>query len=419
MQKQLAKGVVLNVIPTSQFKTISITVDFLAPGDVSSLSKQILLAQLLETSSEEYPTQTDLAEKLSMMYGASYGVNVFRYGYVEGLRVSSTIINDHFIGGQSLLADIFNFLKSVIYRPLTKGTQFDPITFERQKQNLVAYLRSLNDDKQYYAEQQLNQLYFQESPFFATSLYGDATAIDSITSETLLTYYQQLLATHQIQVTVAGDVDAGAVADALANWQIIDRDDQILPVIYRRPASQIVEKTEEQQLQQSKLNLAYHLPIYYREADFYKAIVFNGIFGGTPISMLFKNVREKNSLAYYASSRFDGFSGSLFVQTGIDQANENRVKQLIGEQLSRVAAGDFEDELFDQVVASLINNRESRLDSPRALVNQAMVNQLVGQTVTAEEWVTRIKQVTKQDVADVAKRVTLQAGFFLRGVDAK
>ncbi len=86
LPKQLAKGVWLNVIPTTQFKTISMTVDFIAPGNVRELSNRILLAQLLETSSADYPTQTSLAQKLSMMYGASYGVNVFRYGLQEGLR---------------------------------------------------------------------------------------------------------------------------------------------------------------------------------------------------------------------------------------------------------------------------------------------------------------------------------------------
>ncbi len=166
LPKQLANGVWLNVIKTSQFKTISMTVDFLEPGQVTALSKRILLAQLLETSSAQFPTQTALASKLSMMYGANYGVNVFRYGLVSGLRFSSTIINDHFIGGQSLLKEMVDFLRTVIYEPLTENQGFEPVTFKRQQQNLVAYLRSLNDDKQYYAEQQLSELYFEEQPFF-------------------------------------------------------------------------------------------------------------------------------------------------------------------------------------------------------------------------------------------------------------
>lgn len=419
MPKQLAKGVWLNVIPTTQFKTISMTVDFIAPGNVQELSNRILLAQLLETSSSEYPTQTKLAQKLSMMYGASYGVNVFRYGLQEGLRFSSTIINDHFIGGESLLSEMIAFLRSVIYRPLVNDGAFESVTFARQKQNLMAYLKSLYDDKQYYAEQQLSQLYFKNEPFFATSLYGDAETINGIGAETLYATYQQLLATNQVQITVAGDVsEADLVAD-LAKWQLEDRQIQSSEIIYRRPVSEMVAKTEGQPLQQSKLNIAYKLPVYYREADFYKALVFNGLFGGTPISMLFKNVREKNSLAYYASSRFDGFTGTLLVQTGIDQSNEAAVKTIIAQQLDAIIKGQFSDEVFDQVIASLINGRESRLDSQRALVNQAMLDQLLNSSVSAADWVNQIKQVTREDVSAIAKRVQLQAVYFLKGEDAK
>ncbi|WP_290123121.1 insulinase family protein [Secundilactobacillus odoratitofui] len=150
-----------------------------------------------------------------------------------------------------------------------------------------------------------------------------------------------------------------------------------MPLIYKREQQPVRRLTEVQPLQQSKLNLAYRLPIYYREQGFYDAIVFNGLFGGTPISMLFKNVREKNSLAYYASSRFDGFTGTLLVQTGIDQRNQAAVEEIIAAQLQAISQGEFSDELFNQVVASLINGRESRQDSQRALVNQAMLNQLV------------------------------------------
>ncbi len=416
---QLAKGVWLNVIPTTQFKTISMTVDYIAPGNVQELSNRILLAQLLETSSAEYPTQTSLAQKLSMMYGASYGVNVFRYGLQEGLRFSSTIINDHFIGGESLLSEMVSFLHSVIYRPLVTDKAFEPTTFGRQKQNLMAYLKSLNDDKQYYAEQQLGELYFKNEPFFATSLYGDAETIAGISAQSLYTTYQQLLATDEIQITVAGDVTEADLVSMLAHWQLQDRQVHDREVIYRRPEAELVSKTEGQPLQQSKLNIAYKLPVYYRDADYYKAIVFNGLFGGTPISMLFKNVREKNSLAYYASSRFDGFTGTLLVQAGIDQSNEQAVKTIIAEQLTAITKGQFSDEVFDQVVASLINGRESRLDSQRSLVNQAMLDQLLHSSVSADDWVKQIKQVTREDVEKMAEQVHLQAVYFLKGEDAK
>ena len=43
------------------------------------------------------------------------------------------------------------------------------------------------------------------------------------------------------------------------------------------------------------MDLAYHLPAYYRQDNYLTAIVLNGLLGGTPYSLLFTNVREKAS----------------------------------------------------------------------------------------------------------------------------
>lgn len=145
--------------------------------------------------------------------------------------------------------------------------------------------------------------------------------------------------------------------------------------------------------------------------------MFNGLFGGTPISLLFKNVREKNSLAYFASSQFDAFTGMLSVRTGIESHNRQAVEAIIAAQLTAIQNGQFSDELFDQVVASLINGRESRMDSAQALLNQAVLDELVGSHVSTAEWVQQVSAVSKQTVSAVAQQVTQQATYFLEGAD--
>lgn len=419
MQVHVTDGVTLNVIATPQFKTTSISIDFLAPVSTLGLSQRILLAQLLETSSADYPTQTALAKKLATLYGASYGVNVYRYGLINGLRFSSSIINDQFANGENLTQEIFAFLKQVIFRPLASDGRFDTTTFDRQQVNLIAYLKSLNDDKQYYAERELFDLYFKEKPELATSLYGDEPTIEAVQNTALYNYYQQLLTHDDIKITVVGDVDADDIARYVADWQLPSRTSGRQPIVYQRPVTTAVSESETQPLQQSKLNLAYQLPVYYRDTHFYEALVFNGLFGGTPISLLFKNVREKNSLAYYASSCFDGFTGTLSVQAGIDQRNQQAVLDIITEQLDDIAHGHIDSEVFNQVVASLINNHESRQDSPRAVINQSVLDQLVGSTVSADDWLAHIQAVTPQQVAAIAEQVTLQATYFLKGDESR
>lgn len=416
---KLSNGIGLTVISTHQFKTVRLAVDFIAPVTVPELSKRILIAQLLETSSQDYPTQTDLAKALSNMYGASFGINVFRYGLVNGLRFSGNVVNGGLLGESNMVEALLNLMKRVIFRPLVHGDTFEYQTFTLQQQNLIDYLKSLNDDKQYYADQQLQKMVYGDLPELATSLYGDAVTVAKLDGHVLLSDYWMLLATNQVHVTVIGNVNEDQIKDLITCWPLTARTPLRKNPIVIRNQHHFVKKTEQHTVAQSKLNLAYLLPIGYRTEQFYAAIVFNGLFGGTPISLLFKNVREKNSLAYFVSSQFDPFTGVLSVRTGIKAHNRKTVETIINEQLIVIRNGQFSDELFEQVVASLINFRETQMDSAQTLLNQSVLDELVGNKTTTTEWVRQVSSVSRKDVMFVANLVTPQATYFLQGGDQR
>ena len=144
--------------------------------------------------------------------------------------------------------------------------------------------------------------------------------------------------------------------------------------------------------------------------------VFNGIFGGFPHSKLFMNVREKEHLAYYASSSIDTFRGFMTVQTGIDGKNRNQVLRLISTELENIRLGKISELEIEQTKAMLKNQYILALDNAGAWLEKEYLNQLMPQTMlTAEEWIARINAVTIPEIQEVAKRLELQAIFFLEG----
>ena len=178
----------------------------------------------------------------------------------------------------------------------------------------------------------------------------------------------------------------------------------------------IRQKTEQLPVVQSKLNLAYHCDIYYYDDLYFALMVFNGLFGGFPHSKLFLNVREKHSLAYYASSSVEPFRGLLTVQTGIDGKNREKVLRLVNEQLKELATGKVSEEFLEQTKVMLINQFLLSLDNQRALQEQAFLKIKVPQAdITQDEWVKRIQDVTIEDIKTVAKHVKLQAVYFMEG----
>ena len=50
-------------------------------------------------------------------------------------------------------------------------------------------------------------------------------------------------------------------------------------------------------------------------------LVASAIYGGTASSRLFKNVREKQSLCYYCGAAYNGFTGSMRVDSGVEHEN--------------------------------------------------------------------------------------------------
>ena len=53
MQKEIKPGVWLMVLPTTQFKTTRINIQFLTPLRRDTVTKRTLLTSLLETNSQE------------------------------------------------------------------------------------------------------------------------------------------------------------------------------------------------------------------------------------------------------------------------------------------------------------------------------------------------------------------------------
>lgn len=417
MRIELVKGVNLNIIPSKQFKTTRIFISFIKSIESKKeLAERALLANYLEMCSQNYPTQIDIARKLSQMYGASFGSSVDRRGNYQLINFSIDYIESKYlVGNEDLLSGVIEFLKEIIFNPLKVGENknFDEETFTRQKNNTITYLNSIKEDKQAYAAAKLRKLYFnneiQQVPSF-----GESEDVEKLTISDLMDAYQKTLNTDRVEIMISGDVNTDEVVNKFSVLPFKARDISQTSMSYTQEIKQeIVTQIDEEPLSQSKFDMAFRLPVVYRGDLHYAALVFNSLFGGSALSLLFTVVREKMSMAYYANSNFDPFRQLLVVQTGISYANKDKVQELILEQLERLKKGDFEDELLEQNKNNLISSYISRLDSQTSALLRAQSAALTGINVTVEEWLDNLQSVTKDDVMKVAKMVELQATYML------
>ncbi|EME5422221.1 insulinase family protein [Enterococcus faecium] len=420
MVYQLAEGVNLHVLPTKQYKTIRIFIRFTARLQQEVITKRSLLSSMLETNSLNYPDQTKLSAKLAELYGASFGLSVRKKGNLHWLNAGISFVNGEYVNDPNLFSQAVDFLKEVLFYPNIKNQQFDQLTFDLEKNNLRLYLESLKEDKQTFASYALQELYFENSPEQKIPSLGVVEELDKITARSLAAYYQEMMANDQIDIFVVGEVDPDKAAEAVAQLPFEPRETAHPELFYTQPQVNIVkERQVREPIVQAKLNLAYQTNVYYDEPERFALMVFNGLFGGFPHSKLFMNVREKESLAYYASSSVDTFRGFMSVQTGIDEKNRNQVLRLIHEQLESLRNGEITDLELAQTKAMLRNQYLLSLDSPQAAIEASFLDSWLPETkLSDEEWLKRMESVTIKEIQQVAEQIELQAIFFLAGGNA-
>lgn len=417
MTFQLNKNVNLHILPTEKYKTVRVLINFSTPVTTQKSSQRSLLASVLETNSLNYPNQTELSKKLADLYGASFGIYVGRNGNHHNLTVSLNIINDTLVpSGTSVLEPSVAFLKDILFQPNMKDDVFEQETFTREQDNLVAYIESIFDDKQALASLSLQQLYFDDQ-HQRTPSFGDIETIKKETAQSLADYYTQMIQEDQVDILVIGNVAEGYVQRVFKDFGFSDREVAATDMFYYQDTNNIIkQKTEVQPVVQSKLNIAYHTDIYYYDDLHFPLLVFNGLFGGFPHSKLFLNVREKHSLAYYASSSTDPFRGLLTVQTGIDGQNREKVLRLVNEQLKQIVRGNVAEEELEQTKIMLKNQYLLSQDSQRYLLDNAFLRVKVPRSdIPQDEVLTKIDAVSLEDVQLVAKKLQLQAVYFLEG----
>ncbi|MDO4902810.1 MAG: pitrilysin family protein [Limosilactobacillus sp.] len=413
MHYRLASGVNLDVIPSKKFNMNQILINFATPQTSSNATERNLLSNLLETSTKKYPTQTALADQLAKQYGTYLSTGVSRIGQMHCMRLKASFVTDQ-LADTDLFNQVVDLISEILFNPLVEDGKFDQATFDRQAINLKSTIDSYYDDKQFWAGRSLMDLYYKDDSVMKVPSFGRSEDVDALTPSSVYQAYKDMIDSDRVDILFLGDVDEDHVRAAFAKLPFKDRDTRDDDILYHQDSyKQVQRHVEYQPISQAKLNIGYSMPIYSGDDLYYAALVFNDLFGGSPYSKLFINVRERASLAYYASSRFTAFNGFLSVQSGIDSRKARQVEELIDQQLVDLQNGQFTDEEMAEVKSGLVNQYLSSTDAATNILGRKMVRNILG--LSDVDTVAKINAVTRDQVVQVAKTLSKQAVYLLSG----
>lgn len=414
---QLAQGVQLHVRPTTQFKTVNFSIKWRTALTDEVAAERTVLTNVLQHSNAKYKTTAAFRSYLDDLYGTVLYFDTAKRGNEHTVLLNIETVNDQYLNNANVLAEVLSTLHTAVLEPnVDEQGQFHEDIVKREREMVVQRIQSIFDDKTRYAQTKLTKNMRPNHPA-SISANGSLDAVKAVTAQSLMHTYHNMLANDRIDIYVVGDVDCEAMTQQLKQALPLENR-QVTPVVTPAAQPQAFDYVREQQeMKQGKLHIGYSTPVVFGDDDFAKMQVFNGIFGGYPHAKLFMNVREKESLAYYASSSYSGHYGLVFVLAGIEAANETKAYTLIQEQLQAMQQGEITDLELAQTKAMLINQLKEALDSARGQIEIYDQYKDLPEAFTIDTWSARWAQVTTEDVQRMAQQVTLEAVYFLSGKD--
>ena len=123
-------------------------------------------------------------------------------------------------------------------------------------------------------------------------------------------------------------------------------------------------------------------------------------------------IRDRLSLAYYASSQLDKFKGLCIVNAGIEFENYQKALDETLVQLEDIKAGKISDLEFDSSINAIVNSYNSYLDDQFSLQLYYLDEEIAGTDMDISQRIDAIKSVTKNAVMHAAQKLKLDTVYF-------
>lgn len=396
---QIAPGAFITEIEGDKFKRCKISIHLILPSQRDTATALALLPHVLDRRCEMIPDPVQLSRHLFDLYGAELGSESYTMGANRVVTFSVGGLKNKFaLAGENLAEEYTKLACQLLFAPkMTNGLlEEEDIAIEKEKQ--ADFLRSEMNDKRGYCLRQARRKVFGDAPLGIESA-GYLDDIDTITPSSLYSVYQDLLRRAQIEVVVCGE-DSKPVAAMVQ---------QYIASIQRKPeaiaAIEAIAKQEEfrffsepMESVQGKLCLVYTCGVAATPRFDMVMRVASALLGGLPTSRLFTNVREKESLCYYCTSSYNGFVGTLTMDSGIDHKNAKLASEAMKRELKELQKNPVTEEEMENALLALKGSYTSAKDSLDALSSWLLVELLRGNNRTLDQAAEMLQSITREEV---------------------
>ena len=415
---EIKKGINLHTIQTDKFKTNLIAIMLTTKLNKENVTKNALIPAILRRGTKELSTQEEINKKLEEMYGASLDCGLDKTGDNQVLKFYIETVNDTFLpqNAENILKTSLEMICEFVFDPYLENDSFKKEYVEQEKENLKQIIDGKIDNKARYSLDRCISEMYKNQPF-GLYKYGYVEDMKSFNEKSLYEYYTKLIQGCKIDIFVSGILDE-KIED------IIKENKNIVKLQGREPEYNRQEikakKSEKENIAQESMDvtqgkLVIGIDLDVDNEDFrYNVMIYNSILGGSANSKLFQNVREKASLAYTASSSYYRFKNNIFINCGIEIQNYDKALEIIKKQIEDIKKGDFTEEEVEDAKQGIIASIKTIDDEQDTEITYFFGQELSNNKCDIEQYISKISEVTKDDVIDIANKVSINTVYFLK-----
>ena len=423
-KQELKQGITVHNINTDKFKTNLVAIFLTTPMSREYVTFNSVISSILRRGSKNMPTQEEISKTMEEMYGASFNNGLDKIGDNHILKFYLESINDEYLpqSSDNLLKQSIQKLSEIVFNPFLENGKFKEEYINQEKEAMAQRINAKIDNKALYAKNRCVECMYKDDPA-ALYKYGYVEDMDKINNANLYDYYKKLIDNCKIDIFISGKNNLEQTIQILSGDENINslkprKPDYVINDIKVKEEQKEQTVEEKQSVTQGKLVIG--CDILFDEEDLkdenlkYEALLYNGLLGGSANSKLFQNVREKASLAYTANSNYVRFKSNIYINAGIEIENYEKALKIIKEQLESMKNGEFTDEEIENEKKSIISGINLIDDEQDAGIVYFYGQEITNSNVDLEDYKQRVKNVTKEQILNIASKVKINTIYFLR-----
>lgn len=402
----------LHLINTDRFKTISVSLKFTKKYDKEESAYYKLLERVLPINgTKNYKSVNDITKKLESLYNTSIG---FRF-YVtsENMTFESNLrfINPKYTE-TSMYEESFNIFKEILTKPNLKNKEFK--YFDLQKDNLIKSILNVKDDIRSYSSIRFSEIFYKNT-VYAENNYKNIKDFENINSDKLYAYYKNLFNSFKLDLFVLGDISEEEITKYTDNlMKGFKEENSTIKDLYIKVKSKEKIIKEKFNSSQSSLVIGLNINKLTEEERDYKLILYNTILGCMNNSLLFVNVREKNSLCYSVGSNISKFTETIIIKSGISKDNFELAVKLIKESLEEMKDTKKVNKLLKNAKKTLNLAYNDFYENKGKIIEHYFIREFINMP-TIEERRKKLEDLTAEDVTNIANKITVGLIYLLEG----